>query len=162
MSKRRVNRDIKVKSDFFMNVNDLLKYFKDKIYGDAEDYWDNVNCEYKDGYYMDIWNCFEFYCDIKEKVLVIQLRGESIYSEAEEDCDRFHNMSNEELVKYVKDEVLEATDISSKAFKPEYSDYELTVLRNCIMNWEVLTPSIPQLTHKDLVKMLGYDFEYKA
>jgi hypothetical protein len=40
------------------------------------------------------------------------------------------------------------------------NDYEFDVLEHCIEVWEVLPPPKPKLSHKELEKLVGYEFDY--
>lgn len=37
---------------------------------------------------------------------------------------------------------------------------EHSTLQACITEWKVLPPSLPKMTHKELVALVGHDFEY--
>lgn len=37
---------------------------------------------------------------------------------------------------------------------------EHSTLQACITEWKVLPPPLPKMTHKELVALVGHDFEY--
>ena len=160
-------REIRIRCDFTAWVAKLFAHFSSQL---SDGYWEDSRPEfgnYGDGYYEDIWNCFEFsinYNDNKpgnnKEVFEITLRSRPASLEAERDCNSFHNMSDIEITNYLRDALFNAIEEAPCAFGT-YSDRELEVLEECIKNWEIIPPSPPKMTHAELVKIVGHDFEYE-
>ena len=155
-------RKIHIKCDFAVMVVKLFADFSSQL---SDGYWEDSRPEfgkYGDGYYEDIWNCFEFYINYEKNkpVVEIVLRSRPASLEAERDCNEFHNMSDIEITNYLRDALFNAIEDAPCAFGT-YSDRELEVLEECIKNWKIIPPSPPKMTHEELVKIVGHDFEYE-
>ena len=159
MKNKREDVKILIKTDFVSEVEGLFNHFSTQL---SDGYWENSGgpwAEYNDRYYPDIWNCFKFEVD-KDNHFVIILKGAPTWPDAEEDCNKFHNMKKSDIVAYLVEAILMSIEDHPGAFDFRYSDRELRVLASCIENWEVLPEPLPKLSHADLVKIIGYDFEY--
>ena len=156
---KRKNRVIRIRCDFPALVSGLFQHFSTQLSDGA---WENSGGEwgkYEDKYYPSIWNCFKFNTDGRD-IFKITLKGEPTWEEAEEDCKEFHLMKDEKIVAYLKDALFLSIENRPDAFDFEYNERELQVIKDCINGWEILPPPLPKLTHKELVKIVGYDFEY--
>lgn len=151
-------RKIFIKTDFVVEVNNIFHHFSGQL---SDGYWENSGGEwgtYKDEYYPDIWNCFDFTIN-KDNNFVITLKGKPIYKEATEDCEKMHEWTDTKIAEYLKEALIYSIEEAPCAFS-RYSDRELEVIINCINNWTILPPPLPKLSHAELVKIVGYDFEY--
>lgn len=159
MKTKREDVKILIKTDFASAVKDLFNHFSCQL---SDGYWENSGgqwAEYKDKYYPGIWNCFDFECN-KDGNFVIILKAEPTWDEAEDDCEKFHEMKKSDIVAYLVEAILYSIEEHPGAFDFRYSDRELDILTSCIKDWEVLPDPLPKLSHADLVKIIGYDFEY--
>ena len=159
-------RDIHIRCDFTTWVVKLFIRFSSQLF---DGYWGDSRPEfgkYGDGYHEDIWNCFDFCIDYEKnktglnEMFEITLRSRPRSLEAEKDCNRFHDMSDKEIADYLRDALFEAIKDAPGAFDI-FSDRELEVLEECIKNWEIVPSSPPKMTHEELVKIVGHDFEYE-
>ena len=154
-------RKIHIKCDFAAMVAALFTDFSSQL---SDGYWENSRPEfgeYGDGYYEDIWNCFDVNINYEKNkpVVEIVLKNKPTSLEAKKDCKRFYDMSDKEITDYLRDALFEAIEDAPCAFS--YSDRELEVLEECIKNWKIIPPSPPKMTHEELVKIVGHDFEYE-
>lgn len=158
---KREARKITIKCDFATEVHNLFHHFSSQL-SDGE--WENSRPEYGsygEGYYEDIWNCFDFEMkhDINNAWFVIILKAKPTWPEANEDCDKMHKWTDKEIADYLADAIIESIDNYRHAFF-NYTDKELEVLIDSIKNWTILPPPLPKMTHEELVKLVGHDFEY--
>ena len=93
-------------------------------------------------------------------MVVVPSNPPPTWEEANADCEKFHTMKDEEIADYLKTAILESIEDYPNAFDFVYSEYMLNIMADCIKKWNVLPPPLPKLTHKELVKIVGYDFEY--
>lgn len=147
--KNKEERRITIKCNFAENVRDLFQFFSTQL---SDGYWEG------DEYYESIWNCFEFESERSKSHFIIVLKNKPTWNEFEENLKKFQKMSGEEIADYLKDAIINS--INDYPFVFTYGEYELDVLEHCIYNWEILPPPLPKLTHKELVEIVGYNFEY--
>lgn len=155
-------RDISIKCDFTVEINNLFHYFSSQL---SDGYWENSGGQwatYKDKYYADIWNCFEFFLKCAGKrdyLFIIRLKSKPTYKDATEDCEKMHSWSDQQIVDYLKDALIDSIDEAPSAFSC-YSDFELETFTKVMNNWKIIPPEPPKMTHEDLVKLVGHDFTY--
>lgn len=143
---------IKIECNFADKVAELLKFTANKsdLYED---------------FYSDIWFCLDFDSLVVKgsdtynknydiKYLIITKSDED---KAEKFCENFHGMTNKEIIEYLQGTVNELIDLYPDVFQQKFTEYELDVLSKCIYDWDI---ELPKLTHEELVKIIGYDFEY--
>lgn len=159
------DREIVIRCDFAREVCHLFGNFISQLsYG----YWENSRGEwgdYGDGYYEDIWNCFDVTLKASDGTchsrydFVIVLRGKPINKEAKNDHEWFHNQEDLTIVNYIKDALFDAVkEAPIQIFRVD--DYELDILMECINSWGILPPPKPKLSHKELEELVGYEFDY--
>lgn len=157
------DRKIYIACDFVTEVNNLFNHFSVQL---SDGYWEGSCGEYGsygDGYYEDIWNCFDF--DAKdngfhnEKFFVITLKSEPTWAEANDDCMKMHTWTDQQIVDYLKTALVDSIEEAPDAFFC-YSGSELEVLTKIMDNWKIIPPKPPKMTHEELVKIVGHDFEY--
>lgn len=157
------DRKIYIACDFVTEVSYLFRHFSTQL---SDGYWENSRGEYgsyKDGYYEDIWNCFEF--DITqagpclERRFMITLKSKPTWDDATEDCKKMHTWTDQQIVDYLKKALVDSIEEARDAFS-WYSDSELEILMKIIDNWKIIPPEPPKITHEELVKIVGHDFEY--
>lgn len=156
-------RDICIKCDFTTEINNLFHHFSSQL---SDGYWENSRGDfgsYSDGYYEDIWNCFEFSikCNARrdEELFIITLKSKPTYKAATEDCEKMHSWSDQQIVDYLKEALIDSIDEAPGAFYC-YSDFELETFTKVMDNWKIIPPKPPKMTHEDLVKLVGHDFTY--
>lgn len=157
MSKKAL-RKINIRCDFAREIYNLFLHFSGQL---SDGYWENSRGDwgsYNDGYYEAIWNCFDFEVS-KDKNFVVVLKNKPTYDDAIYDCEKFHTMADKEITDYLRTALIDSIDEAPSAFN-NYSEKELEMLIDCINRWEVLPQPLPKLTHEELVKIVGYDFEY--
>lgn len=156
-------RDICIKCDFTTEINNLFHHFSSQL---SDGYWENSGgpwATYRDKYYADIWNCFDF--SIKDAgrrnddLFIITLKSKPTYEDATEDCEKMHSWSDQQIVDYLKEALIESIDEAPSAFSC-YSDLELAIFTKVMDNWKIISPEPPKMTHEDLVKLVGHDFTY--
>ena len=158
-------REIRIKCNFATMISRMFNNWSIQL---SDGYWENSRGEwgdYGDGWYEDVWNCFEFKTKSIEPAcysrtdFVIVLKGKPTWKEAENDCETFHKMTDEKIVEYIKEALFASIEEAPlKIFG--VNEYELDVLTNCINEWEILPPPKPKLSHKELEKLVGYEFDY--
>lgn len=158
------DRKIYISCDFVNEINNLFHHFSAQL---SDGYWENSRGEYgsyKDGYHEDIWNCFEFSTEQNghhrnEELFVITLKSTPTWDDAKEDCKKMHTWTDQQIVDYLKDALTISIDRVPEAFWC-YNESELEVLIKVMDNWKIIPPKHPKMTHEDLVKLVGHDFEY--
>ncbi len=148
------DREILVDCDFASDVRVILSWLSTQL---SDGYWEGkeIHGEY--------WNCFHFGNEFelgkraKLKIIVI---SDPIYDRYKQKTKKFMNMSDVEVCNYVKETLFEMIDDYDYVFANSFSDREVEVLRSCITDWKVLPTPLPKVTHKELVELLGHDFEY--
>ena len=159
------DRVIRIRCNFAWLICNIFHEFSVQL---SDGYWENSRGEwgtYGDGFYEELWNCFEFDCENIEAAcysradFVITLKAKPTWSEAKDDCKEFHKMTDEEICEYLKKALHDGIEEAPlKIFG--VNEYEWNVLEDCINNWEILPPPKPKLSHKELEKLVGYEFEY--
>ena len=158
-------RKIRIRCNFAVNINNLFHEWLTQL---SDGYWENSRGEwgtYGDGWYEDIWNCFDFKTEAIESAcysrydFVIVLKGKPTWDEAKEDCERFHDWTDDYIVGYLKEALFASIDEAPLNIFG-INEYELNILENCINEWEILPPPKPKLSHKELEKLVGYEFDY--
>lgn len=156
---KRANRHIKIKCSSADAIAKLFSHFSTQL---SDGYWENSGGNwggYAQEYYPDIWNCFNFNAEA-HAVLVITLRAKPTWPEANADCEKFHAMKDEEIADYLRTAILDSIEDYPDAFDFAYSEDELYSMTESMKKWEILPPPLPKLTHEELVKIVGHDFEY--
>lgn len=160
----RKDRKIKIKTEFIVPMNDLFIEFSGQL---SDGYWENSGGDfgtYEDQYYPDIYNCFNFNVEYNpdrfDYDFVITLKKNPTYNDAKNDCNKFHSMTDSQIIEYLKDAITHSIEDYPKAFSHSFTEYELEVLVKCMDNWEIIPPPLPKMTHNELVKLVGHDFEY--
>lgn len=158
-------REIRIKCDF---AREIYKIFHEWSVQLSDGYWENSRGEfgdYGDGWFEDVWNCFEFKTKPIEPAcysrcdFVIILKGSPTWKEAREDCEKFHEWTDEQIVDYLKGALFDSIeDASLRIFG--VNEYELGVIEHCVDEWKILPPPKPKLSHKELEKLVGYEFDY--
>ena len=158
-------REIRIKCDFAREICNIFREWSGQL---SDGYWENSRGEfgdYGDGWFEDVWNCFEFKTKAIESAcysrcdFIIILKGSPICKEAKEDCEKFHTWTNEEIVDYLKGALFDSIEYASlKIFG--VNEHELSVLENCMDDWKILPPPKPKLSHEELEKLVGYEFDY--
>ena len=158
-------RTIRIRCNFAGEIHNLFSNWSGQL---SDGYWENSRGEwgsYGDGWYEDVWNCFDFDWKNIESAcysrcdFVITLKGKPTWDEAKEDCEKMHEWTDEEIVDYLRDALFASIEVAPlKIFG--INEYELEVLTDCINNWEILPPPKPKLSHKELEKLVGYEFDY--
>lgn len=158
------DRKIKIKVDYADQIYSLFEYFAVQL---ADGYWENsagMYGSYKDEYYPDIWNCFDFKLVSYDKKyfdhFVVVLKSKPVWPAAKEDLKKLQAKSDIEIADYLKDALINAIEDYPDAFEGEYSEEDLAKYIEAMKEWKV-EAVLPKLSHKDLVKLIGYDFEYK-
>lgn len=164
MSKKVNDRKIYIACDFVTEINNLFHHFSSQL---SDGYWENSRGDYgsyEDGYYEDIWNCFDF--DTKqdgfhrnERLFEITLKSKPTWDDAKEDCKKMHTWTDQQIVDYLKEALIDSIEGASDAFWC-YSDSELEALTKAMNSWKIIPPKPPKMTHEELVKIVGHDFEY--
>lgn len=163
MSKLKA-RKIYITCDSVVEINSLFHHFSTQL---SDGYWENSRGyygSYKDGYHEDIWNCFDFEVErdksySKEELFVITLKSKPTWEDAKEDCEKMHAWTDKQIVDYLKKALIESIDEAPSAFW-KYSDSELETLTKVMDSWKIIPPKPPKMTHEELVKIVGHDFEY--
>lgn len=158
-------REIRIRCNFAREICNMFNHWSGQL---SDGYWENSRGEwgsYGDGWYEDVWNCFEFGTEpissacYSRSNFVIILKGSPIWKEAKEDCEKFHEWTDEEIVDYLKVALFASMDEAPLNIFG-INEYELNVLENCMDEWEILPPPKPKLSHKELEKLVGYEFDY--
>ena len=152
-AKKIPNKKILIKCDFADKVAELLNEVSVQL---SDGYWES-----EENFYGEFWNCFNFDCESSvfeaDKVAII-IKGEPTWLKYAKDTQKFLSMTDKEVCEYVKKTVFSLIDDYSSVFP--YSDRELKTLQACMADWEILPPPLPKITHKELVALVGHDFEY--
>ncbi|MEE3344366.1 MAG: hypothetical protein VZS44_09770 [Bacilli bacterium] len=157
MRKTNNTRNIIIKTDFVRMVYELFREFSVQL---SDGYWENSCEEWGEyGYYTDIWNCFEYSIG-EENNFVITLKDKPICEDSKTACDLLHKYTDEELVEYLVNALIISIENYPDVFDNYFSKNELNILIDSIKNFKILPPPLPKLTHAELVKIIGYDFEY--
>lgn len=154
-TKKTPDKKIMLKCDFAHKVTELLNWVSVQL---SDGYWEG-----EEDFYSEYWNCLDFDCksSISERdKLVIIVKGDPTWDEHKKDAQKFLTMTEKEVCDYVKETVFSLIEDYDYVFGKEYSDRELETLRACITDWEILPPPLPKMTHKELVALVGHDFEY--
>lgn len=163
MSKLKA-RKIYIACDFVTKINSLFHHFSTQL---SDGYWENSRGNYgsyEDGYYEDIWNCFEF--DTKQdrsqhnkELFVITIKSKPTWDDAKDDCKKMHTWTDQQIVDYLKKALIKSIGEAPEAFWC-YSESELDKLTKVMHNWKIIPPKPPKMTHEELVKIVGHEFEY--
>ena len=158
-------RKIRIKCDFTTEIYNMFYQWSVQL---SDGYWENSRGErrsYDNGWYEDVWNCFDFdfesidaTCYSRSNFVII-LKDKPIYDEAKYDCKKFHEWRDDEIVEYLRDALFASIEEAPLGIFG-VNEYEWDVLEDCINNWEILPPPKPKLSHKELEKLVGYEFEY--
>ena len=158
-------RKIRIKCNFAWEINFIFHNWLCQL---SDGYWENSRGEfgtYGDGWYEDVWNCFDFGVEAINSAcysrsnFVITLKEQPICNGGIDDCKRFHEMTDKEIVDYLKEALFASIDEAPLGIFG-VNEYEWNVLEGCINEWEILPPPKPKLSHKELEKLVGYEFEY--
>ena len=152
-AKKIPNKKILIRCDFADKVAELLNEVSVQL---SDGYWES-----EENFYGEYWNCFNFDCvsSITGKSMVaIIIQGEPTWPRYAKDTQKFLSMTDKEVCEYIKKTVYYLTNDCSSVFP--YSDRELKTLQACMADWEILPPPLPKMTHKELVALVGHDFEY--
>ena len=151
------SRKIKVTSKLAADLFDIFEYFSTQL---SDGYWENSAgnfSSYKDEYYPDIWNCFDF--SAVNNTFIITLKSKPTWSDAKEDCIKLHKLTDQEILDYLGSAIIDSIDDYPDAFD-KYEDKHLNSLIEVIKTWSPKTKKIPKMTHAEIAKILGHDFEY--
>ena len=154
-TKKTPDRKILIKCDFADKVAELLNWVSVQL---SDGYWEN-----KENFYGEYWNCldFDYEGSVTEKTKVtIIVRGEPTWDEHKKDTQKFLAMTDKEVCEYVKKTVFDLIENYDYVFDGHYSKREIETLQACITDWEILPSPLPKMTHKELVALVGHDFEY--
>lgn len=154
-TKKPADRKILIDCDFADQVAELLDWVSVQL---SDGYWEG-----EENFYGEYWNCFDFkneYETGKRNKVAIIVKGEATYNEHKKDTQRFLAMSDSEVCDYVKGTVFDLIEDYGSVFDRHYSEREMETLQACITEWKVLPPPLPKMTHKELVALVGHDFEY--
>lgn len=145
------DRVVTVKCDFADRVCSLLKW---------------VSVQLSDGYlegranfYGKFWNCLDFRKNNYDEFEII-IKSEPTYADYAEKTKMFLNASDEEVCDYIKAVIFHLTTGYTSVFESFSSRRVLNTLCECINDWKILSPPLPKMTHEELVKLVGHDFEY--
>ena len=154
-AKKTPDKKILIKCDFADKVAELLDWVSVQL---SDGYWEG-----EEGFHGEYWNCFDFGCEgsiaEKSKVAII-IKGEPVWDEYKKYSKQFLAMSDKDVCECVKETVFDLIEDYGYVFGSHYSDRELETLQACITDWEILPPPLPKMTHKELVALVGHDFEY--
>lgn len=151
------SRKIKVTSKLAADLFDIFEYFSTQL---SDGYWENSAgnfSSYKDEYYPDIWNCFDF--SAVNNTFIITLKSKPTWSDAKEDCIKLHKLTDQEILDYLGSAIIDSIDDYPDAFD-KYEDKHLNSLIEVIKTWSPKTKKIPKMTHAEIAKILGHGFEY--
>ena len=149
--KKSPDKKILIKCDFADKVAELLDWVSTQL---SDGYWEG-----EEDFHGDYWNCFEFKCAGKNKVAIV-VKGEPVWDEYKKYSKQFFAMSDKGVCEYVKETVFGLIEDYGNVFDCYGSKREIETLQACITNWEILPPPLPKMTHKELVALVGHDFEY--
>lgn len=158
-------RKIRIKCNFAKEICNMFNNWLAQL---SDGYWENSRGEfgsYGDGWYESVWNCFEFGTEkissacYSRSNFVITLKGNPTWSEAKGDCEKFHELTDESIVDYLVEALFASIEEAPLGIFG-INEYELNVLEDCISEWEILPPPKPKLSHKELEKLVGYEFDY--
>ena len=151
------SRKIKITSKLAKNLFDIFTYFSVQL---SDGYWENSGGDfgsYEDEYYPDIWNCFDF--REAKNTFTITLKSKPTWPDAKEDCAKLHKLTDQEILDYLGTAIIDSIDDYPDAFD-KYDDEYLNSLIEVIKTWSPKTKKIPKMTHAEIAKILGHDFEY--
>lgn len=145
VSKNAKPRTLLVRCDASEYVAKLINYFSDQL---ADGYWEGQE------YHDEFWNCFDF-SSIDDN-LIITLKAYPLYVDHEADMIRFRGMTDYHIAEYVQKLIIEAIEDYPEILSQCLYDSPFGVddLKDFISTWKI------GLTHDDIVKLLGYDFQY--
>lgn len=109
--------------------------------------------------YGEFWSCFNFRENDDDKFVII-VKSEPTYGWYADETNKFLAMSDEAVCDHIKETVFDLMNSYAKIFQSSYSKMVLYTLRDCINDWKVIPPPLPKMTHEELVKLVGHDFEY--
>lgn len=153
MKNRKINITSKIATDLF----DIFEYFSTQL---SDGYWENSAGDfgsYEDEYYPDIWNCFDF--SAANGIFTVTLKSKPTWSDAKEDCIKLHKLTDQEILDYLGTAIIDSINDYPDAFN-KYDDNHLNSLIEIITTWSSKTDEIPKMTHAEIAKILGHDFEY--
>lgn len=149
------DKKILMECDFADRVREFLIEVSTQL---SDGYWENDD----NNYYSEFWNCFSFE-EARPKTreqLIIVVRDLPVNDEYRGWSEDFLFMTDEKICDYVKDVVFDILENYEYVFEFKYNHNVLMVLRDSIKRWKIAPPPIPKLTHTELVKIVGHDFEY--
>lgn len=154
-TKKIPDKKIMLKCDFAQDVAGLLIWVSVQL---SDGYWEG-----EEDFHGEYWNCLDFDCKSstaeRDKIVII-VKGEPTYVDHRKDTQKFLAMTEKEVCDYVKETVFSLIEDYDYVFGKEYSDREIETLQACITDWEILPPPLPKMTHKELVALVGHDFDY--
>ncbi len=133
------NKEITVRCDFADKVSRLLTQVSD-LYG-------------------EFWSCFNFRENDDDEFVII-VKSEPTYNWYVDETNKFLAMSDEDICNYIKETVFDLMGRYAQILQSSYSERVLDTLQDCINDWKVVPPPLPKMTHEELVKLVGHDFEY--
>lgn len=161
--KKNEDRFILIDTDFAYYVECLLGHFSIQL---SDGYWENSGGEWStdinNNYCAPYWNYLQFttkYPTYERPYIAITIKAKPTYEECE---DIFSSMTDEEVMNYIIANLEEAYDEAPCAFYNEFSDKEMEILIDCLKCYTMHLKPLPKLTHEELVKKLGYEFEYSG
>lgn len=161
--KKKEDRIILIDANFICYIENLLRCFSSQL---SDGYWENSGGEWStdinDNYCAPYWNYLEFKTKYpmgsKRPYLTITIKTEPIYKECE---DIYSSMTDKEVMNYIIENLEEAYNEAPCAFY-QFNDYEIKILIDSLKHYTMHPKPLPKLTHEELVKKLGYNFEYSG
>lgn len=156
-------RRIIIKCDFADMMADLFNEAKVQL---AEKDWDGKNIHPE---YPKFYNCFDYQYNYDNNTFAIVVRSKPVqekYKEATENFLASNDWKSDWKISNFVRSIMIGLMNSHKEIFENYTYRELQALHFSLSEWELVTKtdepkkSKPKMTHKELVELIGHDFEY--